>query len=72
MAVLTQHELERLTPPERIALISQLWDSLDDDQLALTSAQRSELDSRLASLDSDRREAITWEALKAQLERRSD
>jgi putative addiction module component (TIGR02574 family) len=70
MELLTHDELERLTPPERLALISQLWDSLDDDQLPLTAAQRVELDSRLATLDRDRREGITWATLKAELEQR--
>jgi len=60
----------RLTPPERLALISQLWDSLEDDQLPLTAAQRAELDRRLETLDQDRREGITWAALKAELEQR--
>jgi putative addiction module component (TIGR02574 family) len=66
--LLTQDELARLTPPERLALISQLWDSLEDNQLPLTVAQRAELDSRLATLDQDRREGVTWAALKAELE----
>lgn len=70
MEFLTQEELERLTPPERIALISQLWDSLEDQRFPISSAQRSELDRRLTSLDEDRRGGITWEALKAELERR--
>jgi len=70
MDLLTHDELERLTPPERLALISQLWDSLEADQLPLTSAQHAELDRRLASLDQDRREGMTWAALKAELERR--
>jgi putative addiction module component (TIGR02574 family) len=70
MELLTQDELVRLTPPERLALISQLWDSLEDDQLPLTAAQRSELDHRLASLDEDRRGGVTWETLKADLEQR--
>jgi putative addiction module component (TIGR02574 family) len=68
MELLTQDELARLTPPERLALISQLWDSLEDNQLPLTVAQRAELDSRLATLDQDRREGVTWAALKAELE----
>jgi putative addiction module component (TIGR02574 family) len=68
MELLTQDELVRLTPPERLALISQLWDSLEDDQLPLTAAQRAELDRRLASLDQDRREGITWATLKTELE----
>jgi putative addiction module component (TIGR02574 family) len=70
MELLTQDELVRLTPPERLALISQLWDSLEDDQLPLTAAQREELDRRLASLDQDRRGGITWATLKAELEQR--
>ncbi len=69
MDLLTYDELMRLTPPERLALISQLWDSLDDDQLPLTAVQRAKLDRRLASLDQDRREGTTWEALKTGLER---
>jgi putative addiction module component (TIGR02574 family) len=70
MEFLTHDELARLTPPERLALISQLWDSLEDDDLPLTLAQRAELDRRLATLDEDRREGITWAALKAELEQR--
>jgi putative addiction module component (TIGR02574 family) len=70
MELLTHDELERLTPPERLALISQLWDSLEDDQLPLTAAQKAELDRRLATLDQDRREGITWAEVRAELERR--
>ncbi|HEY1809069.1 MAG TPA: addiction module protein [Acidobacteriaceae bacterium] len=68
--MLTQDELARLTPPERLALISQLWDSLEDGQLPLTATQQAEIDRRIASLDQDRREGITWAALKAELEQR--
>lgn len=70
MELLTHDELTRLTPPERLELISQLWDSLDNEHLPLTAAQRDELDRRLATLDADRREGRTWEALKAALESR--
>ena len=69
MELLTDDELVRLTPPERLALISQLWDSLEDSQLPLTAAQREELD-RLVTLDEDRREGITWATLRAELEQR--
>jgi putative addiction module component (TIGR02574 family) len=70
MELLTQDELVRLTPPERLALISQLWDSLEDGQLPLTATQRAELDRRLETLDQDRREGITWTTLKAELKQR--
>jgi len=70
MELLTADELVRLTPPERLALISQLWDSLEDDHLPLTAAQREELEHRLASLDQDSHDGISWAALKAELEHR--
>ena len=70
MELLKGDELLRLTPPERLALISQLWDSLEDGQLPLTAAQREELDDRLATLDQDRCEGISWADLKTELEQR--
>ena len=73
MELLSHDELVRLTPPERLALISQLWDSLEDGQLPLTDAQRAELDHRLAALNQEpsaRSEGVTWAVLKAELEQR--
>jgi putative addiction module component (TIGR02574 family) len=43
---------------------------LEDSHLPLTAAQREELDRRLATLDEDRREGITWAVLKTELELR--
>jgi putative addiction module component (TIGR02574 family) len=70
MDLLTQDEIVRLTPPERLALIAQLWDSLENEHLPLTSAQQAELERRLTSLDEDRRNGVTWISLKAELEQR--
>jgi len=56
---LTSEEIVRLTPPERLALIEQLWDSLDHDQIPLPPSQQTELECRLASIDQDRRDGIT-------------
>ena len=70
MEVLTSDEIFRLTPPERLALIAQLWDSLEHEQLPLTSAQEAELEHHLSSIDKDRRSGVTWASLKAELERR--
>ena len=70
MELLSREEIVRLSPPERIALIAQLWDSLDDDQFPLTRAQQAESERRLASLDQDRKNGVTWTALKAELEQR--
>ena len=70
MELLKPGEIVRLSPPERLALIAQLWDSLEQEQLPLTSAQQAELERRLTSLDQDRRDGVTWSALKAELEQR--
>jgi putative addiction module component (TIGR02574 family) len=68
---LTHDEITRLSPDERLILIAQLWNSLDDDHVQLTPTQKAELDRRLATLDSDRAESVTWAALKSELEQRS-
>lgn len=70
MELLTADEIHRLSPPERLALIARLWDSLEHEQLPLTSGQQAELERRLISLDEDRRDGVTWDALKAELEQR--
>jgi putative addiction module component (TIGR02574 family) len=70
MEALTPDEIVRLTPSERLALIAQLWDSLEQEQLPLTSAQEAELERRLGSLDEDSRYGLTWASLKAELEQR--
>lgn len=59
-----------LSPEERLALIGRLWDSLDDGDLALTSAQRDELDRRLADLEGDRAERTAWPDLRDELRQR--
>jgi len=70
MVLLTRDEIVRLSPPERLALIAQLWDSLEHEQIPLTSAQQAELERRLISLDQDRVHGVSWAALKAELEQR--
>ena len=68
--LLTHDQITRLTPAERLALIAQLWDSLEDHQVPLTPAQQAELERRLATLEDDRSQSVTWEILKAELEQR--
>ena len=71
MTTLTRDEIARLTPPERLALIGDLWDSITDAELSTPPAQRRELERRLASFDQDRTQAVTWEHLKAELAARA-
>ena len=70
MQTLTQEEIVRLSPQERLDLIGQLWDSLDDSRIELPVAQQTEIARRLESLDVDRQQAVTWEQLRAELAKR--
>jgi putative addiction module component (TIGR02574 family) len=63
--------LQSLSPEERLSLIHALWDSLSDEEMPLTDAQRTELERRLARFDEDKADAVTWKALKAELRRRA-
>ena len=71
MTTLTRDEITKLTPPERLTLISDLWDSLTDADVPTPPAQRRELERRLASFAQDRAQAVTWEQLKAELAART-
>ena len=56
--------LSDLTPQERLTLIGQLWDSLDESDVVVTPAQAAELDRRLTTLDEDRAQAVPWPELR--------
>ncbi len=62
--------IDDLSPAEKLSLIEELWDSLDESQVPVTAAQRDELDQRLATADADARRGATWKQLKATLNRR--
>ena len=61
-------DLQSLTPQERLELLEELWDSLTDDDLPLTRAQREELDRRLDDLDRDGPRGSPWEEVLRRLE----
>jgi putative addiction module component (TIGR02574 family) len=67
MPTLTRDEIARLSPPERLALIADLWDSISDAELPLLPAHRQEIERRLAGFDQERAHAVSWEQLKAEL-----
>ncbi|MFM2041753.1 MAG: hypothetical protein RLY86_329 [Pseudomonadota bacterium] len=65
-------DFSHLTREERLQLIEELWDSLDEeeDPPDLTPAQRAELDRRLATLDQDAAGGRSWEEVRAELKAR--
>lgn len=65
MKILTRDEIGRLSPSERLMLIGDLWDSLEEAPLTL--AQAAELERRLDTFEGDLADAVTWDQLKAEL-----
>ncbi len=61
-------ELDKLTVPERLQLIGELWDSIDE-QPELTVEQKLELDKRFAGYQKDRNKGKSWNEIKARLKR---
>jgi putative addiction module component (TIGR02574 family) len=71
MMQLASEEIGQLSPKERLNLVEQLWDSLTDDEVPISSPQEVELDRRMKTLEHDRKDAVAWEELKAGLKRHS-
>ena len=60
--------IEELSAEERLRLLEQLWDSLSDKDVPITSAQREELDRRLDELDREGPTGIPWEEVLRRLQ----
>jgi putative addiction module component (TIGR02574 family) len=57
-------DISGLTTDARLALIGRLWNSLDQDSLLLTAAQKAEFARRLATADADLADSIPWETFR--------
>jgi putative addiction module component (TIGR02574 family) len=64
--------IDRLTPEQRVALALEIWESLGDARppAQLTAKQRAELAQRDAELDANPGIAMTWEQIRASVERK--
>ena len=66
-------QIGTLSPDEKLDLLDELWQSLNDelDALPLTDAQRAELDHRIALYECNPSDVIPWAQVKANLFKRS-
>jgi putative addiction module component (TIGR02574 family) len=64
--------IDRLPPEERAALAMEIWESLGEarPKARLTAEQRAELARRDAELDANPDMALTWEQIRASVERK--
>ena len=61
-------DIGHLSPEQRLRLIEQIWDSLSDEDVPLTAAQREELDRRLDDLEREGPRGIPWDDVLDRLE----
>ena len=60
-------DLAKLTAMQKFELIDLLWLSLSEDDLPLTTAQRQDLEKRIAEDQDDPADGRPWEEVKAEL-----
>ena len=65
----TVAEFKSWSAADRLALLDELWTSLDQDDLApaLTPEVHSLLDERIAHADAHPEDVMTWQEMKAEL-----
>jgi putative addiction module component (TIGR02574 family) len=68
----SREELRKLPIAERLELVEELWDSIahESEQLALTQAQRDELDRRFADYEANPGEGVAWEEVRDRIRTR--
>jgi len=62
-------KIDELSPSEKMILAQQLWDSVAGEQNAieLTTAQKTELNSRLSQFESDQNIGLDWNTVKSKI-----
>lgn len=65
-------DIEKLNAEEKLRLIEELWESLNDDpsQVPLTPTQREELDRRLDEIDQGDDAGIPWDEVLNRIRKR--
>lgn len=64
--------IDRLGIEEPLALVEEIWDSIaaDSAEVALTDAQRAELDRRIADHERNPDDVVPWSEVKASITQR--
>jgi putative addiction module component (TIGR02574 family) len=70
MGRLSPDDITRMSAVEKLELIGDLWDSLDDATFGVPDSHRAELERRLLTLDDDLLHGVAWSQLKADLNKR--
>ena len=63
-------DYSHLTTAEKLDLIGEIWNSIDQETIVLTDEQAAEIDHRLATLDEDIKGGRDAAEVSAELRRR--
>ncbi len=64
----TLAEIQNLSVEDRLRIVHAIWDGIaEPDVWEPTAAQKRELDRRVAALDADPNDVISWEELRTRL-----
>ena len=71
--IATLAEIGALPIDERIHIVQAIWDGIAAEQapFGLTDEQKTELDRRMAELDANPENVLTWEEVKAKVQNRA-
>jgi putative addiction module component (TIGR02574 family) len=56
--------IDRLNTEQRLSLIEEIWESLDEHSVPLTDAQRAELESRIADHEANPHDVVSLDEVK--------
>ena len=65
-------DVKRLSPEERIELAEELWDSLTEEEIALTPEQLEELERRRDRLEREGPRGRPWRDVLSEIEKRGE
>jgi len=60
-------DFKQLSVSERLQLVEELWDSIDDEQIPIPEWHLKELERRLADLEAHPEASIPWEEVRERL-----
>lgn len=66
-------DLKKLSKPEKLLLINDLWDDIiqDPSDIPLPSEQKNKLDQRYAEFLEDPDQGSSWDAFKKELKKKA-
>jgi putative addiction module component (TIGR02574 family) len=64
--------IDQLSVADRITLVQEIWDSIaaTPEEIPLPESLKQELDRRLAHLEANPNDVLTWEEIKERVRRR--